>query len=83
MGRHLLRDHLQRFAFDHIGDGSPFAQGSIAPVACDRIGDGSPFAQEPPALVALGWGQSLFLAPVGRKWSERFSRKQVLGYVAK
>jgi hypothetical protein len=62
MGHHLLRDHLQRVACDQIGDGSPFAQGSIAPVACDRIGDGSPFAQEPPALVAHGWGQSLLVA---------------------
>ena len=60
MGRHLLRDHLQHVACDQIGDGSPFAQGSIALVACDRIGDGSPFAQEALALVALGWGQSLF-----------------------
>jgi hypothetical protein len=29
-------------------------------VACDQIGDESPFAQEPHAMVAHGWGQSLF-----------------------
>jgi hypothetical protein len=32
MSRHLLRDQLQRVACDQIGDGSPFAQGSIATI---------------------------------------------------